>query len=253
MRTVFTLGLTLLLLLCAGCSGGDPNVRKINEEKAAEANAELGLRYMMQGDYQIALEKLKKALDFNDESANAHHYIAELYRRLGETEKAQRHYEDALSYSESGNSSLYNNYGVFLCNQRRFDEAEEMFQRVLKDPVYKQRAKLFENMGLCQQDKPDPVKAEEYFRQALKYNPKRPRSLQAMAKISFDEGSHLSARAYLQRYLEVARHTPQTLWLGIRVERVLGDKNAVASYALLLERNFPKSPEAELYRKSVGR
>ena len=71
-----------------------------------------------------------------------------------------------------------------------------------------------------------------------------------MGQISYDQGNYLSARGYLQRYLEVARHTPASLWLGIRVEKELGDKDTLSSYALLLRNNFPDSDEAALLRQS---
>ena len=56
----------------------------------------------------------------------------------------------------------------------------------------------------------------------------------------------LSARAYLQRFLEVSKHTAASLWMGIRIERQLGDKDAIASYKLALRNNFPDSNEATL-------
>jgi type IV pilus assembly protein PilF len=74
-----------------------------------------------------------------------------------------------------------------------------------------------------------------------------------MAAISYEDAQYLPARAYLQRYLVVARHTARSLWLGIRIERKLGDVDAVASYALALSNRFPESDEARLLRESERR
>ena len=63
-----------------------------------------------------------------------------------------------------------------------------------------------------------------------------------MADLSFRAERYLSARGYFQRYSEVAKHTAKTLWLGIRIERQLGDRDAESSYRLLLEKNYPDSP-----------
>ncbi len=71
-----------------------------------------------------------------------------------------------------------------------------------------------------------------------------------MSDLSYNQGNYLSARGYLQRYLEIANHTPISLWLGIRIERELGDKNALSSYALSLRNNFPDSKEARLLQES---
>lgn len=244
MRAFAVAVLGVALIGCASTPGG----REINEQKAAEANANLGLRYMMQGQNDVALEKLKRALKYDDDYAPAHHYLAELYRRLGENEKADDHYRTAL-YLDPDNARFHNNYGVFLCSSGRYDDAEEQFLEVLNDPVYRGRAATYENLGLCLQEGKKHERAEKYFRKALEANPKRPASLWAMAQISVEQGKMMSARAYLQRFGEVARHTPQTLWLGIEVERALGDRDAVASYGMLLKNQFPKSDEAAKYRR----
>lgn len=240
--------LALLMGTVAGCAstGGD---RQIDEEKAAQANAELGLRYMLQGKNEIALEKLKRALSYDDDSAPAHHYMAELYRRLGERDKADEHFREALD-SEPENPSIRNNYGVFLCESGRYDDAEDEFLEVVKNPVYTGRAATYENLGLCLRQGKKNERAEHYFRKALDVNPRLPKSLAAMADLSFEEGNMLSARAYLQRYSAVARPTPATLWLGIRVERNLGDRDAVASYGMLLKNKFPESEEAAKYSRT---
>ncbi len=71
-----------------------------------------------------------------------------------------------------------------------------------------------------------------------------------MAGLAYKQGKYLSARDFLQRYLKLSKHTSKSLWLGIRIEQVLGDKNAISSYALLLRNNFPDTNEAERLKKS---
>lgn len=236
------------IVFLSGCASS-PDGKDVDPTKAAEANATLGVRYMQQGNYEVAMNKLEKALKFDNSYAPAHHYIAELYRRLDRMDKADEHFRDALYYSDN-DSSLYNNYGAFLCSQGRHEDGEKQFLKVLTNPTYRQRAQVFENLGLCVEQIPSLERAEEYLRSALRSNPRLPKSLLAMSRLSFAKGNYLSTRAYLQRYLEVARHTPESLWLGIRAERLLGDKNAVSSYGLLLKSNFPESEEARLYLKS---
>jgi type IV pilus assembly protein PilF len=240
----------LTVIVLTGCSGNEN--QGIDVTKAAEANATLGLRYMQQGNYEVAMKKLQKAIKFDRKYAPAHHYLGELYRRLERYEDAEEHYRDALDYTKEEDYQLYNNYGIFLCSQGRYEEGEKQLLHVLQNPVYPQRAQVYENLGLCAEKIPNLERAEEYLRNALKMNPKLPSSLLAMARLNFTHGNYLSTRAYLQRYLAIARHNPQTLWLGIRTERLLGNSNAVDSYGLLLKSTFPDSKEAHLYLQSGG-
>ncbi len=246
---LITLAMTLIL---AGCSTSSITVKEgVDARKAAKANADLGLRYMVQGNNEIAMKKLKRALEYDDTYAPAHHYIAELYRRLGRNEDADDHYESALRYSEVDDSLLHNNYGAFLCSQERYWEGERQFLKVLDNPVYPRPDQVYENMGLCMQRKPDLDKAEEYLRKALQLNPRLPGALLAMSKVSFEKKNHMSARAYLQRFQSETRHTPESLWLGIQIERILGDRDALASYGLALKGRFPDAPETKLYLESL--
>lgn len=248
------LAATLLIgagLMLSGCAGS-PARDSVNPAKAAEINSQLGLRYMMQGNYERAMEKLEHALTFDEDYGPAHHYLGELYRRVGRPTDAEEHFRKALEQTPD-EPSLLNNFGVFLCGEGKYREAEKSFLHVLENPVYQPRAQVYENLGLCMHREPDLKKAEAYLRRALALNPKLPKSLLGMAELSYQSDRHLSARGYLQRYLEVARHSPESLWLGIRVERILGDQNALASYSMLLKNSYPDSEQARLYNESSTR
>ncbi len=244
-RIAIGLMLSLLLVGCASSSAGD----KVDPKQVAEANAELGLQYMLNGQYEVAMEKLKRALEHDDDNVKANHYLAELYNRVGQYDLADKHYRRAVRLANN-DPALNNNYGVFLCSRKEFDEAEEQFLEALEDPVYRGRLDTMENLGICMLDKPELKKADEYLRKVLALDARRPKSLLGMARLNFLRANYLSTRAYLQRYLEVERHTPETLWLGIRTERILGDRNALASYGMLLRNNFPNAEETRLYLQS---
>lgn len=249
-KAVWRSAALLLLVLLTGCGGSSTVTSSGNAKEAAQANADLGLRYMLQGNNELAMEKLKRALDQDSGNANANHYMAELYKRLERYDDAEKYFRQAIRLSDD-DPNLYNNFGAFLCGRNRYDDAEEMFLKALETPAYSGRSDTLENVGLCMLDKPDVKKGEEYLRKALAAEPGRPKALLGMAKISFAQKGYLSTRAYLQRYLDVARHTPETLWLGIRTERILGDRDAVASYGMQLKNAFPKSEEARLYLRSI--
>ncbi len=243
-------GLVLASAL-AGCIGSGAT-SKSSGRSAAEINAELGLAYMQQGDYEHALEKLKHALSFDPQLASGNHYIAEVYQQIGENKSAEMHYRKALSITPV-DPMLLNNFGVFLCRQKRLDEAQTLFMTAAKQPFYKTPEVAYSNAALCALQQPDEAKAEEYLRAALRLNPKLPAALYEMAALKFKQQEYLNARAFLQRYFNAARASPQSLWLGVRVEKQLGDETNAAKYATRLKEDFPLAAETELLQGQTGR
>jgi len=246
MRRVKRTAAFAVILLATGCTSSG-SLKSSNPHNAADLNAQLGLAYMEQGNNEEAMQKLQHALELDPQSASAHHYIAELYRKLGQNREAEEHYRKALSLTPS-EPMLLNNYGAFLCRQHHVEEALERFLAAAKQPFYKTPEVAYNNAGLCALEVPDQVKAEEYFRNALQVNPRMPDALYEMADLKFKQHEYLPARAFLQRYTEVAKHSARSLWLGVRVERLLGDSAAAAKYAKQLEEQFPAADETALLK-----
>lgn len=218
------------------------------DPKAAEINMRLGLNYLQRGDYEIALQKLQKALQQNPNLPSAHNTIALLYQRLGELDKAENHFRQAISLAPDY-SEAHNNFGVFLCQQLRYSEAEERFLAALENPLYNSPAQALENAGMCAYRIPDATRAEGFFRRALQLDPYLSKSLLQMAQISYQQQDYMQARAYIERYQSAAQWRPEALYLAIKTENKLGDQNAVASYSLLLKSRFPDSDQALLVKK----
>jgi type IV pilus assembly protein PilF len=203
----------------------------------------LGLNYLQRGDYEIALDKLEKALKQDPGLSPAHNTIAVLHQRLGQDDKAEHHFKQAIRY-EPDYSEAHNNFGVFLCQAGRYKEAEQSFLEAVKNPLYRSTAQAYENAGLCVSRIPDFVLAKSYLRKALQINPNLSKSLLQMAELHYDEQDYLRARAYIDRYRTEAAWTPRALLLAIKIENHLGDQNAVSSYRVLLKGKFPDSDEA---------
>jgi type IV pilus assembly protein PilF len=224
------------------CSSS-PKKFQEHRDTSADINAKLGLSYMQQGDYDTALEKLKRALDQDPNSVAANHYIAELYKVLNNNELAEEHYKKALRL-DGNDPAIQNNYGVFLCDRKRYEEAEKHFLLATRISSYRHPDEAYENAGLCALRIPDAKRAETYFRQALEINPLLPNALYQMALLNFDAQQYLPARAFLQRYEAFSPATSKTLWLGFRIERALGNGDAAGRYAQDLRTKFPQSEEA---------
>lgn len=240
-------GVLLLAISLSACN--QSNVRSdTSSKRAAKDNVELATLYMREGNKATALEVLLKALEQDPDLPEAHNTIAVLYENLGEDDKADSHYRRALSLNPK-ESQAHNNYGSFLCKAKRWDDAEEHYLKAASNPLYETPELSYTNAGTCAYTSGNKVKAEEYWRMALKRNPRYPSALLQMARLGVTQENYLSARAYLQRLHDVVRPNAESLWLGIQTERVLGDKNAEASYSMRLKNGFPDSPQAKLLQE----
>lgn len=241
------LQVVLIAAVLAACTGM-PTQEPTKARRMAETNVQLGLAYMQQNDLETAMMKLKRALEQDPKLSSAHHSIAILYQRLGNDALAEKHYKTALQL-EPDAARAHNNYGQFLCLRQRYAEAEEHFIKAAGNPLYDSVAGALTNAGVCANRVPDANKAEQFFRQALEHDQKYAPALLQMARLTFMGGNYLSARAYLERYQNVASHNAESLWLGVRIEDALDDKDASSSYALLLRNKFADTQQAKALKE----
>lgn len=242
-----------LALAVAACTTTQVTGGKTDLKEAARLNTQLGIDYMRKGQYDLALEKLQRALDQDDELAAAHSTIALLYQRRGDVKQAKYHYREALDLSQDDPVTL-NNFGIFLCGQGEIGDAEEIFVKAARNKDNANAADAWTNAGVCVRRDPKRLeKAEGYLREALRLNPRHPNALAQMAELSFERREYLRARAFLQRYEAVAQATPQTLWIAARNERKLGDLQTARGYERRLRTEFPEAPETDEMLRQAGK
>ncbi|MGD8566497.1 MAG: type IV pilus biogenesis/stability protein PilW [Gammaproteobacteria bacterium] len=251
-RLVGTAIIAGLMIAVTGCSTiVEYEKQQEKDQRVAETHVKLGVGYLRQNKPEYALEKLKKAIEIKPDYAPAHSAIAMTYEQLLKFDKADQHYREAIDLNPE-NGGMYNNYGVFLCKQGRFREAEKYFLKAIDTPRYSTPELAYENAGACVKRIPDIDKAEKYLTKALEKNPELPVSLINMADIRYKQKNFLSARGFLQRFEAVSAHTPESLWLGVKIERKMGNRKAVDRYAKLLQSKFPKSEQYKQMLNSLG-
>lgn len=239
-------GLLLLVLIAlGGCASGGG---KEKNEDLAGIYADIGVGYLQRGETARAEEKLKQALELDPKLPRAHHYIAELYSRQSKDKQAEEHYRQALELAPN-DSYVKNNYAVFLCSRDRVPEAEKQFLSVIGDTSYRAPELVYENLGRCALRTADAAKAEQYFTKALQLRPNLPASLYEMARLQYDKREYFKARAFFERYLSVGQAQAEVLWLGVRIERALGNAAMVAKYGAALQEQFPDAKETALFNQ----
>ncbi len=251
-HTTRLLASTVMALLLTACGSTPTTEPEIPENRLASQYIRLGVGYMQEGKFEQALIRLQRALELNPRSAEAHDALGVLHERLAQYDEAEENFRKAIQLRPEF-SRARTNFGSFLCRRDRVEEAEEQFEAAVANPLYENPEIAYTNAGLCLYQAGDLDKAENYLRRALQINPRVGVALLRMADITYQSSRYLPARAYLQRYTEVGPHTPESLWLGFRIEDELGDRDTASKYAMLLEANFPDSREVRLLQENRQR
>lgn len=241
-RLLITLAFCTGLIGCATESKQPKNL-ELPQSSPADVYINLGVKYMELGKLDIALGKLNKALQIDPQNSEAHNAIAVLYEELKQTALARAQFKKAVQLRPS-NPRAQNNYGRFLCTQKDYTAAERHFKKAYEAPLNQRPWIALTNAGTCALLAGGVKQGEAYLRKALNLNSRFAPALREMVKISFKQRNYLSTRAFLNRYESVSEHTPDTLWIGIQTEQMLGNEEQAARYEQMLALKFPTSQEA---------
>ncbi len=241
----------LIISLISGCASTSSNTAVNNDiynETAltarARAHADLGAAYLQQGKYEIALSEFTEAIQIDPSYALAYSGLGLVYASLGEDAKADANYKKSIELQPRSSES-HNNYGSFLCSRKRYDASIPHFLEAVKNPLYGTPHLAYANAGICSARKNDIINAEIYLNKALQIQPLTHSAATQLAEIQFKRGDAITAKQTLQNAL-VASPGAETLWLGIKIARALGDKDNVSSYALQLRQQYPNAEETRL-------
>ena len=232
--------IVFLSIFVTGCT----SVGGVKSTKASNANADLGIRYLQAGRLQLANEKLEKALKQDANSLTANHYFAILQQRLGNTNKARQYFAKAVNIAPK-DPEVRNNYGSFLCDNGQPQAAIQQFTTAINDPLYKTPEFAYTNAGICLRKTGNDVKAEEYFRNALKKKTAFPSALLEMASLYSDRKRYPRAQAFMSRYESVGKSSPKALELCTIINQQMNDIAKSESCKSALLRLFPESAEAQ--------
>lgn len=210
----------------------------------ARVHTELAAGYFELGNMSVALEEVNAAVRSEPNYGPAYNVAGLIFTELRQDRLAQENFQRALRINPF-DSDANNNYGRFLCERKREEEAIRYFLAALRNPLYQTPERSYVNAGLCSRRRGDMVSAEDYFQKAIKARPNQPQALFYLADIAYSRGGYDQAKAHLRRLSDLAAASPEVLWLALRVERKLGDRDAAASYGTQLTRKFPDSKEAK--------
>lgn len=250
MKKLIALLLSSVVLAGCGTPSGSQHATKDQPKSRASASAkvhtELAGMYYERAQMGIALGEIDLALQADRNYAPAYSMRGLIHMVLREDKEAEEDFQHSLRLDRS-DSQTHNNYGWFLCQRGKEKESISYFMAALKNPLYTTPERAWLNAGLCSRKAGNLKDAEEFLQRALLVQPDLQQALLAMAELSFANGDYTAAKKYLAQFSEKSDSlTAEQLWLAVRIERKVGDRNSEASYSMQLRKRFPDAREAKL-------
>lgn len=218
--------------------------------RRARIRLELAVGYFEQGQTTIALDELKQSIAADPNYGEAYNLRGLIYMRLNDLRFAEESFRKALTLSPR-NSNVMHNMGWLLCQQGRYPDSFQLFAQALSDPRYGERAKTFMAQGLCQVRAGLLGDGERSLLKSYEFDAGNPVTAYNLALLMAQRGDFARARFYVRRLNNSELANAESLWLGVKVERRLENRDAMLQLADQLIKRFPDSREAGVYRRGA--
>lgn len=236
-----------------GGGGGSDIVTDSDEpevRKRARIRLELAVGYFEQGKATVALDEIKQALVTDPSFADAYNVRGLIYMRLNDLGLAEESFRRAVAIKPR-DANVLHNYGWLMCQQGRYPEAVQAFTQALADPNYGGRAKTWMTQGICQIKAGQRAEAEVSLGKSFELDAGNPVTGYNLASLVYQRGDLSRAQFYIRRLNNSQLANAESLWLGIKVERRLGNRVAAEQLAGQLRNRYPKSHELDLFERGA--
>lgn len=246
-------GLAVVMLLLSACVSqttldGQPVVRETEQpQRVAAERVALAMAYMERGQYPQAKANLERAEALDPDSESLLLAAALYFEQVGDVEGANQSYLTALKRAPDS-ADLRNNYGVFLCREKRYEAAQEQLLLAVNQPHYRQQGSTYENLARCALQAGQVNDAERYFGRALKYDPNRTSIWLELAELSLSQKRFDDAGEALAQFHAVSPATASSLWLGVEIAIAAERRQTARHFGARLLLDYPDSKQAKAYR-----
>lgn len=217
------------------------------DKEIASTRISLAMGYLKMGNTTQAKINLEKAKRFAPSLTKVYTAYAHYYDVVDEPEQAVESFEKALSINPEDADTL-NNYGVFLCKEKRYEESEDKMLKAISVPGYVLVSKSYENLAICQLEDKKFNKAEMYLAKSISHSPSSSSALLKMLRLQYAMENYEQAETYLRRYEKSTRRfTPNALALAYKLHQKQRKNRIANNYAGMLVKMFPNSYEAKQF------
>ncbi|MGH6638957.1 MAG: type IV pilus biogenesis/stability protein PilW [Polaromonas sp.] len=250
----------VLLAGCAsqqGISGASGNRGDIvtesdepDQRRRARLRLELATGYFEQGQTNVALDEIKQALATDPTFVDAYNLRGLAYLRLNDIPLAEDSFRRALAL-DPRDANVAHNYGWLLCQQARYNDSFRLFAQAAANPSYGGQAKTLMAQGVCQVRAGLRTEAEKSLMRSYELDAGNPVTGYNLASLLYEGGELTRAQFYIRRLNNSELANAETLWLGIKTERKLNNREAVLQLADQLKKRFAQSSQAAAYEKGA--
>jgi len=237
-------------LLLAGCATPTPqkDIRTASDmtqaDRLARVRLELASGYFSRGQNETALDEVKQAIAVRPDMAEAYSLRGLIYASMGELALAEQSFERGLQLNPRDADAMHN-YGWFLCQQRRYADADQQFDRALAVPQYREVPRSLLAKGVCLARDKRWAEAEKTLTRSYEMDPANPATAYSLGEVLVQLNEYERARFYLRRVnAQPATSNAQSLWLAARIEHQLGNPGGARDLGEQLQRRYPRSAEA---------
>ena len=218
-----------------------------DSSKRARVRMELAAAYFGRGQMTTALDQVKLAIQAEPNLGEAHNLRGLIYASLGDDRLAEESFRRALQINARDTDTMQN-FGWYLCQQKRYAEANQQFNNALAIPQYRDGARTLLTQGVCHAYAGNLTEAERSLVLSYEMDPGNPAAAVNLSEVLYRKGELERARSFIRRVnnqKEVA--SAQTLWLEARIEKRIGNQAGVEELGRQLRGRFPESREAGLF------
>ncbi len=236
----------------AGCAApvpdGSPDRITASDEsdasKRSRVRLELASAYFGRGQMEFALDQVKMAIQADPTQAEAFNLRGLIYASLGDDRLAEESFRRALQLNPRDADTMQN-FGWYLCQRKRFDEAHSQFDQALAVPRYRDGARTHLTQGICYSQAGQLEQAERSLMRSNELDPANPNAAFTLAEVLYRRKEYERARFYVRKVNSTSDvATAQSLWLAVRIENRLGQLRQRQELGQQLRRRFPESREA---------
>jgi len=197
--------------------------RRIKKDhNSYEANLQLGIHYYQKNEIQQAVSYLEKVYEIKHDRTDIMFILAMSHRILGNQSISDQYFRKAITVEPSNFKFLYN-YGLFLNENKQFEDAVNIFNKALL--IRPDNYELLNDIGVIYYNKQKYDKAIETFRKALSINKDYLIAQINLAYAYFDIRNLSSAERIIERIEAVQPLDPEVRELRRRFNTEINRSN----------------------------